>query len=520
MGGMAWLKIPIYPMTTMIPILLMAMGVAYGIHIIARYYIVLREQRAADPGVTNRTVILATMMELWSPLIMASTTDAAGFLSLLTNKMKPVFYTGVFTSLGLLAALLFALVLVPAALALMKPGTAKLDGRVGTWEDRFFGRLGTGIFRRRKGIVAASVAVLIVSLVASRGLVVDSDPMSNFNQSDPIPIATKVINRLFSGAMLVHVVLESPTEKRFLDPAALAAVDRFQAEAARIPEVGATFSAANLVKMWQQAMNGGDPARKVVPPTRGLVANYLNFTGENANRYITMNRDRMNVELRVASTSTKVLGRVLADLEKVADRELRTLPGVTVRIGGHAPVLIDLVNVIVWGQVWSIVLSGILVFLITSAMFRSPVAGLFCAGPITLATAFNFGTMAVLGIRLEPATAVTACIGIGVGVDYGIHFIAKYKLMRARGFEGAALVESTMASAGKAIFFNAAVVIGGFLVLVTSQFPPSRHMGFMVSLNMFTSYLASVTVLPAMLAAFRPRFCEPREEEPAARAAA
>jgi predicted RND superfamily exporter protein len=42
----------------------------------------------------------------------------------------------------------------------------------------------------------------------------------------------------------------------------------------------------------------------------------------------------------------------------------------------------------------------------------------------------------------------------------------------------------------------------------------------MVSLNMFTSYLASVTVLPAMLAAFRPRFCEPREEEPAARAAA
>jgi predicted RND superfamily exporter protein len=182
-----------------------------------------------------------------------------------------------------------------------------------------------------------------------------------------------------------------------------------------------------------------------------------------------------------------------------------------VAIGGHAPVLIDLINIIVYGQIWSIVLSGILVFFITSVMFWSPIAGLFCAAPITLATAFNFATMAVLGIKLEPATAVTACIGIGVGVDYGIHFIAKYQIMRQRGDTGRALVESTMASAGKAIFFNASIVIGGFLVLLTSQFPPSRHMGFMVGLNMFTSYVAAVTVLPAMLAWLKPRFCEPKE---------
>jgi predicted RND superfamily exporter protein len=176
-------------------------------------------------------------------------------------------------------------------------------------------------------------------------------------------------------------------------------------------------------------------------------------------------------------------------------------------------VMIDMLNFIVYGQVYSIFLSMLLVFIITSVMFRSLVAGFFTSAPICLATAFNFGVMALLRIPLEPATAITACIGIGVGVDYGIHFIAKYQIMRQRGFRGQELVQATMASAGKSIFFNAAVVIGGFLVLVVSAFPPTRHMGFMVSLNMFTSYVASVTLLPALLAWIDPAFIQKGQPE-------
>jgi len=507
MGLMAYVNIPIFPMTTMIPILLMAMGVAYGLHIIARYYVITNEQVAVKPGITSREIVIITMMELWSPLIMASTTDAAGFLSLLTSKMKPVFYTGVFTSIGLLVALLFSLILIPAALGRMKISTKRLESRVGTWEDKFFEKMGTGVYRLRKLIVLAAVLIFCFMAYQTQYVNVDSDPMSNFNQTDPIPISTKIINQMFNGAMTIHTMLESPMEKRFLDPEALKAVEQYQEAVLRIPLVGATTSVVDFLKLMHGAMNGDDPKYRVVPPTRNLVGTYLMlYSGENINSYINYTADKIDIPTRIMTTSTKELSQVLAQIEKAADQHLRGLADVKVRIGGHARVLIDLINIIVYGQINSIILSMILVFIITSIMFRSPMAGVFTGVPISLATAFNFGIMALLGIPLEPATAITACIGIGVGVDYGIHFISKYKIMMRRGITGKDLVATTMASAGKSIFFNAAVVIGGFMILVTSTFPPSRHMGFMVSLNMFTSYIFSVTVLPAILAWFNPAF--------------
>jgi hypothetical protein len=506
-GLMALCKVPIYPMTSMIPILLMAMGVAYGLHIIARYHVVYSEQVKINPEVTSRQVALLAMLELWSPLIMASTTDAAGFLSLLSSKMRPMFYTGVFTSFGLLVALAFALVLIPAALAKMKAPKARLTSRVGTWEDKLFERLGTTIYQQRKKIIATAALIFVLALIAARGVNVDSDPMSNFNQTDPIPISTTLINKMFNGAIVIHTTLESPTEKRFLDPAALKAVDEYQQAVLKLPLVGASTSVVDFLKLMHQAMNGGGQAYDVVPPTRNLIGTYLLlYSGENINHYINFNDSKIDIQTRVTTTSTKDLARVLAQMEKLSDQYLRGLSETKISIGGHGRVLVDLINIIVYGQIWSILLSMVMVFIITSVMFRSPMAGVFTAVPISLATAVNFGVMALLHIPLEPATAITACIGIGVGVDYGIHLIAKYQITLHRGYQGKALVELTMASAGKSIFFNAAVVIGGFLVLVISEFPPSRHMGFMVSLNMFTSYLFSVTVLPALLAWFNPAF--------------
>jgi predicted RND superfamily exporter protein len=348
--------------------------------------------------------------------------------------------------------------------------------------------------------------------VASRHLIVNSDPMTNFNDRDPIPQSTTIINEQFGGSMMIYTTLEATEAKRFLDPQALAAVDRFQDEVKAIPGVGASLSVVDFLRTMNRAMNEGDPAADVVPPTRNLVGTYLMlYSGENIDHYINYDANRLNIETRLTTTSTGDLERIMGLMDQVADRHLRSLADIKVVIGGHARIVVDMLNIIVYGQIYSIFLSMIFVFIITSVMFRSPIAGLFTAVPITLATVINFATMSVLRIPLEPATAVTSCIGIGVGVDYGIHFIAKYQIMRQRGFQGRELVESTMASAGKSIFFNAAVVIGGFLVLVISMFPPVRHMGFMVSLNMFTSYLASVTVLPAMLAWFQPAFIGSRE---------
>ena len=56
-----------------------------------------------------------------------------------------------------------------------------------------------------------------------------------------------------------------------------------------------------------------------------------------------------------------------------------------------------------------------------------------------------------------------------------------------------------MAHSGRAIIFNAIVVIAGFLVLIFSVFPPNRELGALVSLNMFTSLVGTLTVMLVLL---------------------
>ena len=115
--------------------------------------------------------------------------------------------------------------------------------------------------------------------------------------------------------------------------------------------------------------------------------------------------------------------------------------------------------------------------------------------------------MGLLGIPLEVGKSMTASMVIGIGIDYTIHFLNKYQLKTKGGLvDPEAITVATMATSGKAIFFNAAVVVGGFLVFLTSNFKPNFYLGAMMALNMGACLLASMTLLPAILNTFKPRF--------------
>ena len=140
-------------------------------------------------------------------------------------------------------------------------------------------------------------------------------------------------------------------------------------------------------------------------------------------------------------------------------------------------------------------------------MFRSWVAGLINVIPISLVMVFSFGLLGLLNIPLEVGKSLTASMVIGIGIDYTIHFLNKYRVKVRDGLtDPANITAATMATSGKAIFFNAVVVIGGFLVFLTSSFRPNFYLGAMLSLNMGACLLVSMTVLPAILNRFRPRF--------------
>jgi predicted RND superfamily exporter protein len=133
-------------------------------------------------------------------------------------------------------------------------------------------------------------------------------------------------------------------------------------------------------------------------------------------------------------------------------------------------------------------------------MFKSLKIGLIGSVPILVTASISFGTMGFLDIPLNTTSALLSSIAIGIGIDYAVHFIEQYRNnAKKTNYDMLLTAEKTMSHAGRAIVFNAIVVIAGFLVLLFSVFPPNRELGALVSLNMFTSFVGTVTILLVLL---------------------
>jgi predicted RND superfamily exporter protein len=132
--------------------------------------------------------------------------------------------------------------------------------------------------------------------------------------------------------------------------------------------------------------------------------------------------------------------------------------------------------------------------------------------PVAVATLLNFGLMGWFHVRLGVTTALLSSMGIGIGVDYAIHFVFRYRRGRRGGLTREETMRDTLSTSGVAIFYNALVVLAGFLVLAASAFPPNRVLGLLVSLNMFVCFLGTVTLLAAALHRIQPAFVRPLRE--------
>jgi hypothetical protein len=147
----------------------------------------------------------------------------------------------------------------------------------------------------------------------------------------------------------------------------------------------------------------------------------------------------------------------------------------------------------------SLLLSLVGIFVITALMARSVIWGLLSVVPCALAVLVNFAAMGVTGMPLGVATSMFAGMTLGIGVDYAIHLLERYRFSRALGLDvDAALVDAT-SSTGPAIVIDALAVALGFGILTLSQVPANARLGALVVLSILGCLVATLVLLPALL---------------------
>jgi len=116
-GVMAWLDVPIYLTTAVLPVILTAVGVADEVHIFACF----TRLKFDHPELETHDLVRKTMALMAPPVFKTSVTTTIGFLSFLLSPLAPVRFFGLFTALGVLACLLFSLTVIPALLVCLGP---------------------------------------------------------------------------------------------------------------------------------------------------------------------------------------------------------------------------------------------------------------------------------------------------------------------------------------------------------------------------------------------------------------
>ncbi|MBW2703425.1 MAG: MMPL family transporter [Deltaproteobacteria bacterium] len=168
---------------------------------------------------------------------------------------------------------------------------------------------------------------------------------------------------------------------------------------------------------------------------------------------------------------------------------------------------------LVMSQVYSLLFAFGLVFLLLTLLFRSVKAGVLGTVPIAVTVAIGLGVMAYAGIALDSFLVMIAAVAVGIGIDYTIHVLARYKAELITGIEPAEAISRSLGSSGRAILLNAATVILGFLVFLGGSLVPLRNFGLLVALTMAISALAALTLLPVLVLVTRMKLKGNRTEK-------
>lgn len=493
--------------TVLLPVMLIAIANDYGIHLIARY----QENNAAGMEQTNKDLARRIFQSLSKPVILTGITTMVGMLCLLNHIIIPAQQLGILAALSIAFALIASLFFIPAVLAVIpkaKPIAAadhNNNKKVPPLERmlRLFGNL---VSSQPKAIIISS---LVITLIASAGIflvVIDTNPTNYYDAHHPVVQAMDMTNDYFGGSTNVSVVLRGDIK----DPGIMHKIDGIEEKLEALPEVGNTVSIARVIKQMSRALNDPDePGYDKIPDSRNAVAQYFELYSmsgdpEDFDKLVDFPYENAQITARINEVSTRKIDQVV---DFISDM-VRDVPEVKM-VGGFATILTELAQAIVRGQIVSLGMALILVGVLIMIVFRSLTAGLISALPLTLSIAILFGLMGYFGIELNIATAMLSSIMIGVGVDYTIHFLWRYKEELRTGLSHKDAVKKTLTTTGRGIVFNALSVIIGFVILLVSNFLPVRFFGFLIVVSISACLTGALILIPSLCLVLKPKFLEP-----------
>jgi predicted RND superfamily exporter protein len=500
---------------TIIPVMLIAIGCADGVHIINEFNKHLKRVN------NSKLALVEVMKELWLPVILTSVTTALGFASLITSPGQSLKNMGIFMAFGVMVAMVFSLFFIPAILTFKKDhkrsGSKETKEKENVKSYLFLQGMAEFVIKYRYLFLVITVVILVLSIFGIVFAKVEASDLHYLKKDHPLYVATTSIEKYLGGAVTLDIIVKGGRQNFITEPGVLRAIWDLQKFCEKQKLVSYTLSVVDQVKRINYVMHANDPGFDRIPndvenvdgeKVSGAqqVAQFLLLYemggGKDLEKYVDSDLQSARISIRLKDMRTHALEELIKVLKPYIKNQFPN--DVQVRFANYYKNYISM-SLVVSNQIISLLATLFSIGILMSLIYRSVSNGMLVVIPTFITVLFNFVIMWIFNISLNPATAIIASVGMGVGIDYGIHYFARFsERLKETGDYQKALIAGVVDS-GKSIFFNAIAVGGGFLVLLLSDYHVIASMGWIVAIAMMTTTLTSLTILPALIAIFKPK---------------
>ena len=488
--------------TIILPVILIAVANGYGIHIISRYQL---RNMEADGGKSGEELAKEIFSDMSVPVLLTGVTTIAGMLCLMTHTVVPAAQLGILASAGITFALVASIFFIPAILSMMKVPTPVINKKNRPATEKFLGILSSFVAKHPRSLLISTIILTVLMAFGIPKIVVDSNLASYYPKGHPAQIASQLINDNFGGSQIISVNVKADIK----EPQVLKKIDEIEQKIAKNPSVGNTLSIAKLIKLVTKgAYQPGEKGFGEIPETKNAVDFFLTKYNEMGDpdeltKLVNPDFSQAQIIVQLKSESSETIKEVVIDTQKLIENE-----PIFSEITGSGVMFKDLIDSVIDGQIISLVLSFVLVSFLVMILFKSIVAGFIAGIPLGISLVLMFGVMGLTGVTLDIATALISSIVIGVGVDYTIHFLWRYRIELNKHHNKEEAVRHTLLTTGRGIIFNALSVMIGFVILLLSSFLPIRYFGALIVLSIAVCLVGAIVILPSICIVFSPKFLE------------
>ena len=504
LGIMGAIGLTINIVTYIVPTLVLIIGVADSIHIMLKF------QENLLNGNSKRESIRITIRKIGGAIMLTSITTAIGFLSLISTNIIMIRQFGAIVCVSVILAFVVSITFIPSMLMILETPTQKsLKSVSKNLRNRFLKWTVKLNNYHQKSIIFLSLILIFIFLFYAFKVDPHSSLMEDLSKGNELYDDMIFMEKKMGSVMPFEVIATvnnkgAPFENGIKDPQTLHAIAKLQDKLSTIPEIGKMTSVIDYLREINQAFNEGDKEFYSIPKTKEMVSQYIFLQEEQFETLVNFDYSSARLTGRISDITSQRAKEIKNEIIQWGRENLPSY--LDIQLTGTTLMGLKINQYLVTNLVVSFLIAFGVIFISMLLLFKSLKIASISMIPNFIPLLLMAGVMGFYNIKLRPTTAMTFAIAYGIAVDDTIHFLVRFRqeLFSHKGHYREAN-EKTLLTTGKAIISTSFILSAGFLVMVTSNFLPSRDFGFLAAVTMFGALLADLFFLPAILTLTKPK---------------